>query len=106
MGRDAPAVRVVASEPARIARGVLPLDVGRSAAVLEVIETPLPHGVVAQSPEVEDLGATGSALVADGGTLLFRLGYAPKDKVWVVVLKPTIFIQAEEDLLKKEGKKP
>jgi hypothetical protein len=58
----------------------------------------------AQSPVVEDLGATGSAEVADGGTLLFKLAYAPKDKVWVVVLKPTIFIQAEEDALKKEGK--
>lgn len=60
--------------------------------------------MVAQSPVVEDLGATGSAVVADGGTLLFKLAYAPKDKVWVVVLKPTIFIQAEEDELKKEGK--
>lgn len=61
--------------------------------------------VVAQSPETEDLGATGSAEVADGGTLLFRLAYAPKDKVWVVVVKPTIFIQAEEDELKKQEKK-
>jgi hypothetical protein len=60
---------------------------------------------VAQSPDVEDLGATGSAVVADGGTMLFRLAYAPKDKVWVVVLKPTIFIQAEEDELKKQEKK-
>ncbi|MBM3981038.1 MAG: hypothetical protein FJ304_12270 [Planctomycetes bacterium] len=60
--------------------------------------------VIAQTPVVEDLGATGSAEVADGGTLLFKLAYAPKDKVWVVLLKPTIFIQAEEDALKKEGK--
>ena len=61
---------------------------------------------VVKSLETEDLGAIGSATVADGGTLLFRLSYAPKDKVWVVVLKPTIYIQAEEDELKKEGKKP
>jgi hypothetical protein len=60
--------------------------------------------IVAQSLETEDLGATGSAVVVDGGTLLFKLAYAPKDKVWVVVLKPTIFIRAEEDELKKEKK--
>jgi hypothetical protein len=62
--------------------------------------------IVGQSPETEDLGATGSAVVADGGTLLFRLAYAPKDKVWVVVLHPTIFIRAEEDAMKKDGEKP
>lgn len=62
--------------------------------------------MIAQSLETEDLGATASAEVADGGTILFKLTYAPKDKVWVVVLTSTIFIQAEEDLLKKEGKKP
>lgn len=61
--------------------------------------------LVAQTFDTDDLGATGSAVVADGGTLLFKLAYAPKDNVWVVVLKPTIFIQAEEDILKKEGKK-
>jgi hypothetical protein len=60
--------------------------------------------VVMQSLETEDLGASGSAVVGDGGTLLFRLTYAPKDKVWVVVLHPTIFIQAEEDELKKPKK--
>lgn len=62
--------------------------------------------IIAQSPVIEDLGATGSAVVADGGTAIFRLAYAPKDKVWVVVLKPIIFIQSEEDELKKQGKKP
>lgn len=62
--------------------------------------------IVLQSPETEDLGATGSATVPDGGTILFKLAYAPKDKAWVVVLKPTIFIQSEEDILKKEGKAP
>ncbi len=61
--------------------------------------------IVAQTLDTEDLGATGSAVVADGGTALFRLAYAPKDKVWVVVLKPTIFIQSEEDELKKQEKK-
>jgi hypothetical protein len=56
--------------------------------------------IVVRSPEMEDLGATGSAVVADGGTLLFRLAYAPKGKVWVVVLHPRLFIQAEEDAIK------
>jgi hypothetical protein len=60
--------------------------------------------VVIQSPEVEDLGATGSAVVADGGLAVFRLAYAPKDKVWVVVLRPTIFIQSEEDERKPKPK--
>jgi hypothetical protein len=56
-------------------------------------------------PEVEDLGSTGSATVADGGTLLFRLSYAPKDKVWIVALQATIYIKAEDDELKKQGVK-
>lgn len=60
--------------------------------------------IVAETPELEDLGATGSAVVADGGTILFRLAYAPKNQVWVVALRPTIFIQAEEDALKEKGK--
>ena len=53
--------------------------------------------LVATSPELEDLGVTGSAVVADGGALLFRLAYAPKDKVWVVMLHPTIYIKAEDN---------
>ena len=57
--------------------------------------------IVMQTLDTEDLGATASAVVADGGTMLFRLAYAPKGKVWVVVLRPTIFIQAEENELKK-----
>jgi hypothetical protein len=61
--------------------------------------------LVIRSPELEDLGASGSAVVADGGTAIFRLAYAPKDRVWVVVVRPTIFIQAEEDELKKQQKK-
>src|SRR5262245_2146588 len=61
--------------------------------------------IVAESPELEDLGATGSAVVADGGTLLFKLAYAPKDKVWVVSLKPTIYIKAEDDEVKKQEKR-
>jgi hypothetical protein len=60
---------------------------------------------VLQSLETEDLGAIGSAEVADGGTLLFRLAYAPKDKVWVVVVKPTLYIKAEQEELKKQEKK-
>ncbi|MBA4064229.1 MAG: hypothetical protein C0501_11040 [Isosphaera sp.] len=61
--------------------------------------------VVARSPAVDDLGAAGSAVVADGGLVVFRLAYAPKDKVWVVALRPTIFIQSEEDIRKADGKK-
>ncbi len=57
--------------------------------------------IIAQSPVVEDFGATGSAVVADGSTILFRLAYAPKDKVWVVVVKPTIYIRAEEEELNR-----
>ncbi|MCE9565216.1 MAG: hypothetical protein K8U57_24555 [Planctomycetes bacterium] len=60
---------------------------------------------VLTSLETEDLGSTGSTVVADGSRTAFRLAYAPKDKVWVVVLHPTIFIQAEEDFRKKEEKK-
>jgi hypothetical protein len=52
--------------------------------------------------ETEDLGATGSPVVADGGTVLFKLAYAPKDKVWVVVLKPTIYIRAEEEEIRRQ----
>ena len=58
--------------------------------------------MVAESLETEDLGATGSAVVDDGGVLIFRLAYAPKDKVWVVVLKPAIFIQSEADELNRQ----
>jgi hypothetical protein len=68
---------------------------------------PGPKGqrLVVTSPEVSDLGSTGSATVADGGTLIFKLSYAPKDKVWVAVLHPTIYIKAEQDELKKTEKK-
>jgi hypothetical protein len=58
--------------------------------------------IVMKSLETEDLGATGSAVVADGGTAVFKLAYAPKDRVWVAVLKPRIFIQAEEDELQRQ----
>lgn len=60
--------------------------------------------LVLTSPTVEDFGRAGSGVVADGGMVLFKLDYAPKDKVWVVVLHPTIFIQAEDDELRKQGK--
>lgn len=65
----------------------------------------LPGGqtMVAISPDLEDLGSTGSAVTADGGAVLFRLAYAPKDRVWVVVLRPTIFIPSEE-AARKPGK--
>ena len=59
---------------------------------------------VMSTPQVEDFGKAGTVEVADGGFVLFRLDYAPKDKVWVVVLRPRIFIQAEEDELKKQKK--
>ncbi len=61
--------------------------------------------LVLSSLETEDLGSTGSTTIPDGGLTVFRLAYAPKDKVWVVVLRPTLFIQAEEDFRKKEEKK-
>jgi hypothetical protein len=59
---------------------------------------------VVTSLQVEDSGKAGSVEVADGGFAVFRLDYAPKDKVWVVVLRPTIFIQAEQDELNKQKK--
>ncbi len=59
--------------------------------------------IIAQTPDLEDLGTTGSTTVADGGTILFKLAYAPKDKVWVVVLQPTIFIQAGAKTCLEEG---
>jgi hypothetical protein len=89
-------VRFKLTEQSTVISGVKKRDFGEIAG----------QKVVYQTPETEDLGSTGSATVADGGTLIFKLAYAPKDKVWVVVLHPTIFIQAEEDILKKEGKKP
>lgn len=58
--------------------------------------------IVAETPLVEDLGGTGSAVVPDGSSLLFKLAYAPKDKVWVVKLDTTIFIRAEQDELKRQ----
>jgi len=69
------------------------------------IDAPKDLKLVLTSLETEDLGATGSTVVADGSRTVFRLACAPKDKVWVVVLTPTLFIQAEEDHRKKEEKK-
>jgi hypothetical protein len=57
---------------------------------------------VMRSLETEDLGATGSTVIADGGTAIFKLAYAPKDKVWIVVLKPTIYIRAEEEEIERQ----
>src|SRR5580765_611087 len=48
------------------------------------------QNIVLESPETEDMGGTGSATIPDGGTIIFKLAYAPKDKVWVVVLQPTL----------------
>jgi hypothetical protein len=59
---------------------------------------------VMTSPVVEDFGRTATVEVGDGATAVFRLDYAPKDKVWLVVLRPRIFIQAEQDELKKQKK--
>ena len=56
----------------------------------------------AQPAEVKYLGATSSTVVADGGTVIFRLAYAPKDKVWVVAIRPTIVVAAEEEMLQKQ----
>jgi hypothetical protein len=61
--------------------------------------------LVLTSLDTEDLGSTASTTIADGGTVVFRLAHAPKDKVWVVVLRPTIFIQAEEDFRNKKDEK-
>jgi hypothetical protein len=89
-------VRMKLTEQSVVVTRMKKVDVG------EVVDK---QNLVIQSPELEDLGTSGSAVVADGGTAIFRLAYAPKDKVWVVVLHPSIFIQAEEDELKKQEKK-
>jgi hypothetical protein len=88
-------VRFKLTEQSTIITGVKKRDFGEIAG----------EKVVLKSLETEDLGATGTATVADGGTAVFKLAYAPKDKVWVVVLKPAIFIQAEQDELKRQQKK-
>jgi hypothetical protein len=88
-------VRLKLTEQSTAISGVKKRDLGEIAG----------ERVVLKSLETEDLGATGSATVADGGTAIFRLAYAPTGKVWLVVLKPTIFIQAEQDELKKQEKK-
>ena len=80
-------IRFKLTEQSTVITGVKTRDFGEIAGEKFVVKT----------LETEDLGGTGSATVADGGTAIFRLAYAPKDKVWVVVLKPRIFIQAEED---------
>jgi hypothetical protein len=88
-------VRFRLTEQSTVITGVKTRDVGEIGG----------EKVVLKSLETEDLGATGTATVADGGTAVFKLAYAPKDKVWVVVLKPRLFIQAEEDELKRQEKK-
>jgi hypothetical protein len=58
--------------------------------------------LVLQAAETEDMGGTASTVIADGGTATFKLAYAPKDKVWLVVLQPTLFIKAEEEELARQ----
>jgi hypothetical protein len=89
-------IRLKLTEQSVRVTGIKKRDLG------EVIEG---QKLVLTSLETEDLGATGSTTIADGGTVVHRLAYAPEDKVWLVVLQPTIFIQAEEDVLKKQEKK-
>ena len=60
--------------------------------------------LVLTSPVVEDFGRSATVEVADGAAAVFRLDYAPKDKVWVVVIRPRTFIQAEQDELNKQKK--
>jgi hypothetical protein len=62
------------------------------------------EAVIISGPEVSEYGRSGTVEVEDGGAVLFKLDYAPKDKVWVVVLRPTIFIRAEEDERKRQEK--
>jgi hypothetical protein len=57
--------------------------------------------IVLNAANTEDLGGTGSAVVADGGFLLFKLAYAPKGKVLVAALGAKIYIRTEEDELKR-----
>jgi hypothetical protein len=85
-------VRFKLAEQSTVISGVRTRDFGEIAGERFVVKT----------LETEDLGATGSSVVADGGTVLFKLAYAPKDKVWVVVLKPTIYIRSEEEEINRQ----
>jgi hypothetical protein len=89
-------IRLKLTEQGAVLNGIKKQDFG------EIIDG---QRLVITAPETTDLGSTGSVSVPDGGLLVFKLGYAPKDRVWLVVLHPTIFIQAEQDELKKGEKK-
>jgi hypothetical protein len=50
---------------------------------------------------LDEAGKTAAVEVADCGAAIFKLGYAPKDKVWIAILRPTIIIKAEQEAEKK-----
>ena len=52
-GRDPPAIRPVALELQRVADRVLPLDIGRPPAVLEVVDPPVAHEGILDAAEVD-----------------------------------------------------
>jgi hypothetical protein len=60
---------------------------------------------LATAPDLAEYGRSATVEVEDDGAILFNLEYAPKDKMWVVMIRPSIYIQAEEDARKKEAKK-
>ncbi len=57
-------------------------------------------GMQQLGPEIAEYGSTGSLDVDDGGAVMFRLAYTTSSKIWVVILRPIIFIQAEENARK------
>jgi hypothetical protein len=59
----------------------------------------------ATSPDMAEYGRLATVEVENGGAILFKLNYAPKEKVWLVMLHPTIFVQAEENIGKKKDEK-
>ena len=62
-------------------------------------------GFTAISPDMAEYGRLATVEVEDGGAILFKLNYAPKDKVWLVMLRPKIYFPADEKPKKKDEKK-
>ncbi|MBI3824094.1 MAG: hypothetical protein HY289_15610 [Planctomycetes bacterium] len=57
-------------------------------------------------PNVRKSSATQTIEIHDGQPIMLAVDYRPKDKVWLVVAEPRIYIEAEEDRLRIEAIKP
>ncbi len=52
-------------------------------------------------PNVRKSTASGTIEIHDGQPILLAIDYRPKDKVWLVVAEPRIYIEVEEEQLRK-----